>query len=632
MAKTTFEQRFRYRFDNLMSKGPVAMMLLLALGSLVVVVVAGAILWIFRIAPEGDPPVSFIEGAWESLMRTLDPGTMGGDVGWPFRVVALIATLGGIFIVSSLIGILSNAINDQLQELRKGRSFVIENGHTLILGWSSKIITIISELIVANESNHRPRIVILADMDKVEMEDEIRSKIKNLKNTKVICRRGNPADITELNIVNPHEAKSIIVLATEEDNPDPMTIKIILAITNNPDRRKVPYHIVAEIRDDKNLEVARMIGKDEIELVPTDDVIGKIMVQTSRQSGLSIVYTELMDFNGVEIYFAEEERTVGKTYGEVLFAYEDSAVMGVQQADGLVKVNPPLDYLFRAGDKVIAATEDDGTLIASKEVKYTIREDAIVNLNSGELKAERILLLGWNKRALVIIREVDKYVAAGSYMKVVSAFDADRNRIMEAARQLKNIRLEFQHADTTAREIIDDLDITSFTSIQLLCYKEEMDIQDADAQTLISLLHIRRIMEETGKEVNIVSEMLDLRNRDLAEVTRADDFIVSDKLISLLLAQVAENKFLMRVFDDLFNTQGSEIYLKPMRDYIRVGEKVDFYTIVESAKRKGETAIGYRFASLAHDSRRAYGIVVNPVKSKMLTFGEKDRIIVLSEN
>ena len=62
--------------------------------------------------------------------------------------------------------------------------------------------------------------------------------------------------------------------------------------------------------------------------------------------------------------------------------------------------------------------------------------------------------------------------------------------------------------------------------------------------------------------------MLDVRNRELAEVTQADDFIVSDKLISLMLAQVSENKDLNAVFDDLFDPDGSEIYLKPAADYV----------------------------------------------------------------
>jgi hypothetical protein len=120
-----------------------------------------------------------------------------------------------------LIGVLGSGIESKLEDLRKGRSMVIEKDHTLILGWSSKIFTIISELIVANENQKNPRIVILADIDKVEMEDEIRNKIENLRNTKIICRNGVPNDLTDLNIANPHAAKSIIVLAAEAENPDP---------------------------------------------------------------------------------------------------------------------------------------------------------------------------------------------------------------------------------------------------------------------------------------------------------------------------------------------------------------------------------------------------------------------------
>ncbi len=227
---------------------------------------------------------------------------------------------------------------------------------------------------------------------------------------------------------------------------------------------------------------------------------------------------------------------------------------------------------------------------------------------------------------------MDNYVAPGSYLKVVSTYDKDKESILAIAATLNNIQLEFVQADTTMREVIDGLDVTSYHSIQLLCYKDEMNMQDADAQTLIALLHIRRIMEETGKDIKIVSEMLDLRTRELAEVTKADDFIVSDRLISLMMSQVSENKHLMRVFEDMLSANGSEIYLKPISDYIKTGVEVDFYTIMESARRKGQTAIGYRIVSFAHDSEKAYGVVVNPVKSRKLKFDEADRLIVLAED
>ena len=76
----------------------------------------------------------------------------------------------------------------KIERLRKGRSFVIEENHVVILGWSSKVFTLLSELIIANENQSDPAIVILAEKDKVEMEDEIREKVKNFKTTRTICR------------------------------------------------------------------------------------------------------------------------------------------------------------------------------------------------------------------------------------------------------------------------------------------------------------------------------------------------------------------------------------------------------------------------------------------------------------
>ncbi|MDD3875194.1 MAG: hypothetical protein PHT69_01085 [Bacteroidales bacterium] len=632
MRRISFKEKFSYRFDNIMSKGPVAMISLLGLLSVFVVLIAGGIIWGFNIAPEGEEPLGFFEGAWQSLMRTLDSGTMGGDAGWYFRFVAFFVTLGGIFIISTLIGVLSSGIESKLDSMRKGRSFVIEKNHTLILGWSSKVFTIISELVIANENQKKPRIVILADKDKVEMEDEIHDKIPNLKNTKVICRTGNPNDMVDMSIGNPQTSKSIIILAAEEGNADAQTIKTILAITNTPDRRKTPYHIVAEIKEEKNIEVAQMVGKSEVELILTDDVIARIMVQTSRQSGLSIVYTELMDFDGAEIYFNNEKALVGKTFGESLFAYEDSAVMGLKFADGTVKINPPMFYTLEPDDEIIAITEDDDTLVVNKKQNFNIAESAITEISASENITERILILGWNSRAKTIVTEMDNYVASGSYIKIVSSYDSCRDEVQATAQVLTNIRLEYLHADTTSREVIENLDVTSFASVQVLCYNEIEDMQEADAQTLITLLHLRRICEEKDKDIKIVSEMLDLRNRDLAVVTKADDFIVSDKLISLLMTQISENKFLMGVFKDLFDADGSEIYLKPITDYVKSGVSVNFYTLLESARRKGQIAIGYRIASLAYESDKAFGVVVNPKKSEMITFTEHDKIIVIAED
>ena len=281
-----------------------------------------------------EHPFGFFEGMWQSMLRTLDPGVVAGDTGWQLRLLMMLVTIGGIFIVSILIGTITSGLEARLAELRKGRSRVIERNFTLILGWSSKVYSIIGELLIANENQKDPCIVILSERDKIEMEDDIRAKFPSTANTRIICRSGNPLDLDDLAVVDPHSARSIIVLAPETENPDIHVIKSVLAITNNPARKQEPYHIVAEIREPRNLEAAALVGGKEAIYVQGEDLIARVTAQTCRQSGLSVVYTELLDFDGAEIYFKTEPGLAGRTYREVISAYEDSTVMGMMRAAG----------------------------------------------------------------------------------------------------------------------------------------------------------------------------------------------------------------------------------------------------------------------------------------------------------
>ena len=147
MYKASLPDRLRYAFDNTMSKGTIALIGLLAALSMLVIGVIAAVVTIVGIAPEGGDQLTFTEAIWMSLMRTLDSGTMGGDAGWSFRIAMLLVTFGGIFVISTLIGVLTSGIEGKIESLRKGRSRVIEHEHTVILGWSQQIFVVISELI-----------------------------------------------------------------------------------------------------------------------------------------------------------------------------------------------------------------------------------------------------------------------------------------------------------------------------------------------------------------------------------------------------------------------------------------------------------------------------------------------------
>jgi len=623
--------RVRYIFDNVMSKGTKSAIIILIVASFFVILFLTTIIAVLGIKPTGNESHTFIEGFWMSLMRTLDPGTMGDDDGWGFRIMMLIVTGYGIVMLSTFIGLISNGILIKVVELRKGRSKVLENGHILVLGWSSKIQTIVSELVIANENQSSPVIVILADKDKVEMEDEIREKVKDTKNTRIICRSGNPIDINDLEIANPGNTKSILILDNEKENSDAEIIKVILAITTNKKGRKEPYHITAEIEDEKNLEIAKMVGKDEVELIMSDEFISRIMVQTSRQSGLSVVYTDLLDFQGDEIYFTEEKLLFGKTFKEAMFSFDTSAIIGLQMPDDTILLNPKGSDVIPEGAKVIAISEDDETVVMA-EKKYDVDDQLINEEHEPGPRHEKILILGWNRRTKIIIRELANYCHPGSTIKIVSERSSKEKTIEKLKGDFPDINLVYEIADTTDKDVLESLEVNDFDHLLLLSYQEKYSMQEADAKTLITLLHLRNIAEKWGMALNIVSEMLDVKNRELAKVTNADDFIVSDNILSLLMSQVSENKYLMRVFEKIFTADGSEIYLKPAINYVHPGKELDFYTVLESAVRRNEIAVGYRLMEFHRDEDRNYGIVLNPVKSDRIKFSPADFIIVLSDD
>jgi hypothetical protein len=191
---------------------------------------------------------------------------------------------------------------------------------------------------------------------------------------------------------------------------------------------------------------------------------------------------------------------------------------------------------------------------------------------------------------------------------------------------LRNLTVDVRRSSTTERAALEALGLGSFHHAIVMA-SDRLDPQRADARTLITLLHLRDIEERERLRVPIVSEMLDDRNRQLAQVTKVDDVIVSDQLISLLLTQIAENPHLAAVFDELFNAEGSEVYLRDATSYVASnGRPVSFATFVAAASRRGETAIGYRRAAEPDD------VLVNPPKSAEFAPVTGDRLIVLAES
>jgi voltage-gated potassium channel Kch len=616
-------QRVRYRFDNTIARGTLPVIGYLLVLTFGLVIVAALVLALTGTEVNGTD-TGFAEEFWQSLLRILDPGTFSGDNGWFLRVVMLVVTIIGITIAAVLIGLIASGIEQRIDLLRRGRSRVVESGHTLVLGFSPRIFTVISELCVANENQKKPVIVVLADRDKQEMEEELAARIEHQLGTRIVCRTGSPSSLHDLDIANAAEARSVIVLGASGAGGDAEVVKAVLAVLHAVESPETP--IVAEFDDAETATAVKEAGAGRVYTVRATDVIARITAQACRQAGLAAVCQDLLDFEGDEIYFASGEPLVGRTFGDSLLAYEESSVIGIHRADRTILLNPPMDTVYEEGDLVIAVSEDDDTVIFSG-FREEVAGDGVV-LGPQVTGPEQLLIVGWNWLGPAVLQELDDFVPARSAVDVLIDPDLiDTSQLEELPVKRLRVRYEAERADLD--DLTEAVSGRTFDHVIILGYREGLTPSEADARTLLTLLLLQRALSETAvdnSECRIVAELLDASDVELAQATGADDFVVSDALSSYVLAQLSENPELEPVYQDLFDAEGSAVGLKPAPWFVQGDQEISFAQVVAAARTRSEVAIGYR---IAHGNDGTPEVVMNPPKSATVTLGNADQVVVI---
>lgn len=642
---TSLRLRLRYRFDHLVSGGTTALIGWLALACLAVVVPASAVLvWSDRAAPATLS--GRLTAVWVSVGQTLK---IGGAVGSPLYVLASVSlALVALLFVSTLVSLITTGINRRIMSLRLGHSTVLETGHTVVLGWSDQVFPVIGELVAANANQRRSAIAVLAPQDKVWMEDEISTRVRDSGRTRIICRNGSTTDPTELCRVSPRTAKALLVLPPTGDTGDAQVVKTLLALDAAvPGSGAGDAVVVAAVRDSRNHMTAKLAAGPAGHVLCVDDIVARLLVQTARQPGLSLVYSELLDFEGDEFYPVTAEDLVGRTFGEALLSFATSSAVGLLHADGSVTLNPYPGAVIGPADRIVVISRDDDTAVRV-DVASHVEEAAIVTAGPRTSQAERLLLLGWNRRAPLVIEQLDQYVSPGTTLDVVALGEYGGGygpQAVTAARA--RLEVAFHHGDITAPLTLAKLDVPSYDGVIVIGETEPAaaasdvplpllaPVTDpearADDRTLVTLLHLRAIGDAAQRELALTTEMSDDGNRLLAPARGGADFIVSGRLISLLMTQISESPYLAEVFEELFTAEGHEFHLKPAGDYVRAGQEVSFATAVESARRRRECAVGYRLRARSATGPD-YGVRINPDKRQRVRFCEEDWLIVLAES
>ena len=626
-ARHSFRRRIRYKFDTILARGTVAVILWLFIITAAVVVVTGTLLSVFDIAVHGHK-VGIIEGIWQNMLRSFEPAAMEADTGWPLRLQSLLVVLFGILVVSSLIGLIATGIERRVDELRKGRSEVLESGHVLILGWSEKIFPIISELVLAHKGrDHDSIVVVLADHDKIEMEDEIRSRVRHLGHTRLVVRRGDPSSPADVALVAPYESRSVIALGNNHIDGDAQVIRSVLALMD--DDRFTDLRVVADCAMPENADALREATSGHAIAIASSDLIARVTAQACRHTGLGTVFEEVLDFGGVDVYFHDDPSLLGRRFGDLVLSYEVASPIGIRYPDGVVDLNAPDDHVLAEGDSVVLVTNSMAELVLHPEPIQPA--PASPSATNGDLSSGGILIVGWNILAPRILHELDKWAEPGAHVRVL----IDGSLVTEqevAVPGIEKLQISVTSTYNTAQHKVAELCLAEqYERVVVLCYRGKLSAEEADARALMTLLQLRQFRQdnpEVGDRISVLTEVLDIRDVHLARVAGAEDFIVSERITALMLAQLAEIPDREKVFADLFETWGSELSMRPVSYYADPKPGTTYGSYVAAAHKHGHLAIGYRKTG-ARGKELATAIQLDPPKSRVVDLKPDDRLIVV---
>ena len=127
------KKRIAYTVDVCFSVYPYAKLLALLFATIFLIGFGGLALYAVS---DG----SLAEALWLSWTFVADSGNHADRVGTGPRIVSVSISSGGMLIFAMMLGLVSDAISEKVDSLRKGKSEVIEKSHILILGWSDKLV------------------------------------------------------------------------------------------------------------------------------------------------------------------------------------------------------------------------------------------------------------------------------------------------------------------------------------------------------------------------------------------------------------------------------------------------------------------------------------------------------------
>ncbi len=604
----SLKERLSYWFDNRMTKGSLGLIRVLIIASILLAVLMGLLIIVFGFHEEGEE-ASVI---WDSIATVINAWMPSFEDGSPgYLILMSIVAIAGVLFTSVLIGIITSAIEEKIDSLKRGNSRVLERNHIVVLGFYPGEYTLLNQLVLAAAGD--PACVVVAeDMDRAEMEDAIGENLDLPKNFRIVCRTVDITDPASLEKCSVETCQTVIVSPTD----DRRTIKAVLAVSALlQDKGVTDVSVNAIISKNEYRFPPSIAEPNHISTLQTNTILTKMIAHSCTQTGLSETFREVFNFEGSEFYLTGFQGIGGLTFEDVTVRLNHGVPAGVLR-DGKVKLNPPASYVLEEGDELLVFAEEDDSAVllpAPSEAPSDLEADV-----SGTMAKTHTLIFGHNESLPVILRELPENVS--DVYLVGQEFTANEREQLEKEASGRGLAVHYDPRDPNAEETL--LELAKMAEHIVILNDHDKDAESSDMEAIFLLLNLRDIRTRYGLRFNITVEMQREHNQNLVGRGDHTDFLVASSMSSLILSQLAESPALLDVFREILSNTGNELYLKSV-GLMKLTGAHTVRDLRRAMLRKGYILLGY----LDEEKNSRFNLPLDEV----LTLKEDDHLIVLGE-
>ena len=447
-------------------------------------------------------------------------------------LAAVVIAIEMILFSGAIVATLTTALRAFVDKKSQAKGKINIENHFVILNWNSKVPEMVYNLLCKGYKNS---ILILSNKNKEYITNEIESlksiypERKDKNKIKLIVKEGNPLLHGTLDDVSIDKASNIVIMSREDMAPgddknitssDLNALKILLALGNF--NIKQDCNIVVETENEHTKQKIENISetistlKDKSVIpVSFNKKIGQVIAQSVVDPELANIYLDLLSYDGSEFYSVDSYESID----EYLTHYNSSIPI------------KKYDSLF-----VLAETNKDLTQKRNKPYSTT---KTIKFKEYDPQDFFTVFVIGDNKKSEHIMENLELF-SKGYNSKV---------------------GLKKYHKDENDK-LIEDIRNTEGRKKVLILSDDTVGDDSLDSNVFVSLIALETAFKE-NKELSFITELLDSRNLNSVKDFNIKNAIISNKLMSLLITQLAMNKNSKEFFESLLMTdtdEGGEIF------------------------------------------------------------------------